>query len=34
MQKKYYYDFPHSLPFFQLGAKFMQKFGLEAGIKR
>lgn len=34
MKKKYYYDYPHSLTLFQLGAKFMQKFGLEAGIKR
>ena len=34
MKKKYYYDYPHSLSLFQLGAKFMQKFGLEAGIKR
>jgi len=34
MEKKYYYDFPHSLSLFQVGARFMQKFGLEAGIKR
>ncbi len=32
--KKYYYDYPNSEDLFQKGANFLQKLGLEAGIKR
>jgi N-acetyl sugar amidotransferase len=34
MPKKYFYDYPNSENFFRKGANFLQKFGLEAGIKR
>ena len=32
--KKYYYDYPNSEGFFRKGANLLQKWGLEAGIKR
>ena len=31
---KYYWDYPNSFKLFDLGARIMQKFGLEASIKR